>query len=87
VAVPVGAHDSCEEFGGVVDEVVCAEKPEPFQAVGQWYDEFPQTTDAEVRELLERAHAERAKTSRSKRNTGDRADRRTGEARYSERQG
>lgn len=87
VAVPVGAHDSCEEFGGVVDEVVCAEKPEPFQAVGQWYDEFPQTTDAEVRELLERAHAERANTSRSKRSTVDRADRRTGDARYSERQG
>ena len=87
VAVPVGAHDSCEEFGGVVDEVVCAEKPEPFQAVGQWYEEFPQTTDAEVRELLERAHAERANTSRSKRSTGDRADRRMGETRYSERQG
>jgi len=53
VAVPVGAPSSCEEFGGVVDEVVCAETPEPFHAVGQWYDDFSQTTDEEVRRLLE----------------------------------
>jgi putative phosphoribosyl transferase len=59
VAVPVGAPDTCEGFGGLVDEVVCAEMPEPFVAVGQWYDDFNQTTDEEVRDLLQRARAER----------------------------
>lgn len=58
VAVPVGAPDTCEDFGALVDEVVCAEMPEPFVAVGQWYDDFNQTTDEEVRELLRRARAE-----------------------------
>jgi predicted phosphoribosyltransferase len=59
VAVPVGAPSTCEGFGAVVDEVVCAEMPEPFVAVGQWYDDFSQTTDDEVREILRRARAER----------------------------
>jgi putative phosphoribosyl transferase len=58
VAVPVGAPDTCKDFGAVVDEVVCAEMPEPFVAVGQWYDDFNQTTDEEVREFLRRARAE-----------------------------
>ena len=66
VAVPVGAESSCEEFGGLVDEVVCAEMPEPFRAVGQWYDDFSQTTDDEVRELLERAQKERAEAAKRK---------------------
>ena len=54
-AVPVGAAETCEEFRDVVDEIVCAETPEPFQAVGLWYDDFSQTTDEEVSELLELA--------------------------------
>lgn len=58
VAVPVGAPDTCKDFGEVVDEVVCAEMPEPFVAVGQWYDDFNQTTDEEVREILRRARSE-----------------------------
>ena len=80
VAVPVGAESSCEEFGGIVDEVVCAETPEPFRAVGQWYDDFSQTTDEEVRELLERARAERADASRRKGRLAERpgSDRRKG---------
>lgn len=57
VAVPVAAPETCEEFKQVVDETVCALTPEPFQAVGQWYEDFSQTTDEEVRELLERANA------------------------------
>lgn len=57
VAVPVGAPESCDELAGIADEVVCAREPERFAAVGQWYVDFSQTTDAEVRELL-RAHAE-----------------------------
>lgn len=73
VAVPVGAESSCEEFGGIVDEVVCAETPEPFRAVGQWYDDFSQTTDEEVRELLERARAERSDRAKPRGSAGERA--------------
>lgn len=56
VAVPVGAPSTCEQFADLTDETVCARTPEPFHAVGQWYRDFSQTTDEEVRELLE-AHA------------------------------
>ena len=52
VAVPVAAADTCRELESVADEVVCARTPEPFSAVGLWYDDFSQTTDAEVRDLL-----------------------------------
>jgi len=55
VAVPVSATDSCHEFRADVDEIICARTPEPFIAVGLWYDDFTQTTDEEVRELLEEA--------------------------------
>ena len=55
VAVPVGAPDTCRELQEVVDETICAVAPEYFQAVGQFYDDFSQTTDDEVRELLARA--------------------------------
>lgn len=55
VAVPVGATESCQRLGRVADEVVCLMTPEPFQAVGLWYDLFDQTTDEEVIELLSRA--------------------------------
>ncbi|WP_096665164.1 phosphoribosyltransferase [Polaromonas sp. AET17H-212] len=59
MAVPVGAADSCEALQGVADEVVCVATPEPFRAVGLWYRQFPQTSDDEVRALLEdaREHA------------------------------
>ncbi len=55
VAVPVAAAATCAEFRHEVDEVVCSSTPEPFRAVGLWYEDFSQTTDAEVRELLQRA--------------------------------
>jgi putative phosphoribosyl transferase len=55
VAVPVAADETCDEFRAEVDEVICAITPEPFHAVGLWYEDFSQTTDAEVRELLARA--------------------------------
>jgi predicted phosphoribosyltransferase len=55
VAVPVAAAETCEKFRGEVDDVICAATPEPFRAVGLWYEHFPQTTDQEVRELLHRA--------------------------------
>ncbi len=55
VAVPVGAADTCREIEQEVDETVCAIAPEWFQAVGQFYEDFSQTNDDEVRELLARA--------------------------------
>jgi predicted phosphoribosyltransferase len=59
VAVPVGSADTCAELSGEA-EVVCARTPEPFHAVGLWYDDFTQTSDEEVRELLERAAPDHA---------------------------
>jgi predicted phosphoribosyltransferase len=58
VAVPVAALPTCAELAGLVDEIVCAETPEPFYAVGTWYDDFAQTTDEELRRLLEQAARE-----------------------------
>jgi predicted phosphoribosyltransferase len=55
VAVPVGASESCLALEKEADQVICLEQPEDFRAVGLWYDDFTQTTDAEVRELLEKA--------------------------------
>jgi predicted phosphoribosyltransferase len=60
VAVPVGAAETCAEFQEEADEVLCARTPEPFYAVGLWYEDFAQTTDDEVHELLQRAAEERA---------------------------
>jgi putative phosphoribosyl transferase len=57
-AVPVGARDSCESLRDVVDEVVCLLRPEHFVAVGEWYDDFTQTSDQEVSDLLRRAAAD-----------------------------
>jgi predicted phosphoribosyltransferase len=55
IAVPVGAPETCAELARVADEAVCARMPEPFGAVGFWYSDFEQTTDEEVRDLLEQA--------------------------------
>ncbi len=55
VAVPVGAADTCAELNAEADEAVCARMPQPFRAVGLWYEDFSQTTDAEVHDLLEQA--------------------------------
>jgi putative phosphoribosyl transferase len=52
VAVPTAAPETCAAFRERVDEVVCAETPQPFHAVGLWYEDFSQTTDEEVRQLL-----------------------------------
>jgi predicted phosphoribosyltransferase len=53
VAVPVSSPETCDEFLSEVDEIVCAVTPEPFRGVGLWYEDFSQTTDEEVRRLLE----------------------------------
>jgi predicted phosphoribosyltransferase len=60
VAVPVGAAQTCAEFQDEADEAVCARTPEPFYAVGLWFEDFTQTTDEEVHELLQRAAEEQA---------------------------
>jgi len=52
IAVPVAAPSTCAELGSEADEVVCLATPEPFHAVGQWYQDFTQTSDEEVRKLL-----------------------------------
>lgn len=56
VAVPVAAAETCDALRALADDVICAVTPEPFHAVGLWYDDFSQTTDDEVRELLEKSH-------------------------------
>jgi len=55
VAVPIAAAATCREFEAEVDEIVCYQTPEPFYSVGLWYEDFSQTTDEEIRQLLERA--------------------------------
>ena len=52
VAVPVGPPDTCEELRQLADDVVCLQAPRMFSAVGQWYDDFGQTTDEEVTRIL-----------------------------------
>ena len=59
-AVPVGAEDSCQALRDEADEVVCAAMPQPFRAVGLWYEDFPQASDNEVRSLLEEARRAQA---------------------------
>ncbi|HEU0299586.1 MAG TPA: phosphoribosyltransferase family protein [Longimicrobium sp.] len=55
IAVPVAAAQTCDQFRSEVDDVVCTTTPEPFYGVGMWYEDFSQTTDAEVHDLLARA--------------------------------
>jgi putative phosphoribosyl transferase len=57
LAVPVSAPDTAQRFGELADNVVCLATPEDFAAVGEWYDDFGQTTDDEVLEILGR-HAD-----------------------------
>jgi predicted phosphoribosyltransferase len=60
VAVPVASPEACGEFRLEVDDFVCLMTPEWFTAVGEWYEDFSQTTDEEVRGLLARAEREHA---------------------------
>jgi predicted phosphoribosyltransferase len=63
IAVPVGAPESCRELEQLADEIVCARTPHDFAAVGQWYQDFSQTEDEEVRRVLH-GSAEAAARSR-----------------------
>src|SRR5947207_7993691 len=58
VAVPVGPPDTCREIAQEADETICLSTPEFFQAVGQYYEDFSQTSDDDVRKLLTRAEQE-----------------------------
>jgi predicted phosphoribosyltransferase len=60
VAVPVGSHEACDALAAEADEVVCPWRPVPFGAVGGYYQNFAQTTDEEVRQILERSPAMRS---------------------------
>lgn len=55
IAIPVAPIDACDEIRPTVNNLICLETPEPFYAVGTWYDDFSQTTDQEVRDLLAKA--------------------------------
>ena len=55
VAVPVGPPDTCREIEQEADETICLSTPPFFQAVGQYYEDFSQTSDEDVRELLTQA--------------------------------
>jgi predicted phosphoribosyltransferase len=55
VAVPVGPPDTCHELAEQADETICLRTPAFFQAVGQYYEDFSQTSDEDVRELLSQA--------------------------------
>jgi predicted phosphoribosyltransferase len=61
VAVPTAAAATCDDLRAEVDEVVCTITPEPFYAVGLWYENFSETTDEEVRRLLAASEAEHAR--------------------------
>ncbi len=65
VAVPAAAPEACEELGDEADDIICAITPDPFFSVGSWYEDFSQTTDEEVSQLLKTAH-ESGKNTRGK---------------------
>lgn len=60
VAAPVGSHEACEALAREADEVVVPWRPEPFGAVGLYYENFVQTSDAEVQQILEHSPALRS---------------------------
>lgn len=55
IAVPVGSREACDDLGRLVDRLVCVQTPEPFTAVGLWYDDFSEATDDDVRAALSSA--------------------------------
>ncbi|HEX2530815.1 MAG TPA: phosphoribosyltransferase [Burkholderiaceae bacterium] len=78
VAVPVGPAQSCEELRHVADELICLHIPEHFYAVGLWYENFEQISDAEVAQLLAQAWQQRTPPTRGGGTRQTREPRRTG---------
>jgi putative phosphoribosyl transferase len=70
VAVPVAAAEAVDTLRREVDDIVCLATPEPFRAVGLWYRHFDQTTDDEVRQLLESAWEAEAQRGSSEESGG-----------------
>lgn len=66
IAVPVGSPEVCRAFRTHVDDIVCLRTPTPMYAIGLWYEDFAQTSDAEVRTLLDRAAERRAAAAASR---------------------
>jgi predicted phosphoribosyltransferase len=71
VSVTTASPDTCEEMKKKADNVICAITPEPFHAVGRWYQDFSQTTDEEVAELLAQASAPDQREAGQSRTTDD----------------
>lgn len=67
VAVPTAPEEACRELDALADEMICAATPSPFLAVGMSYEDFAQTTDEEVRDLLRAASGPRVPSTGSKR--------------------
>lgn len=65
IAIPVAAFETCEKLRAEVDDLICLHIPEDFRAVGSWYDDFTQTTDDEVIDLLQRANQPRDSTGQA----------------------
>ncbi len=63
VAVPVGSPQACDIIRPMVDELICLSIPEPFHAVGLWYEHFDQVSDERVRALLDKQRAQLAASS------------------------
>lgn len=76
LAVPVCAVETAEALRREVDDIVCVHSPADFYAVGLWYEDFDQTTDEEVVELLDRSR--RVDRTAGSESTPDRADREAG---------
>src|ERR1700704_4476012 len=74
VAVPTASPETCEEMRAEVDDVICAITPEPFHAVGLWYQDFSQTTDEEVRGLLAQREMPQDTVAQGSAGTGGVAD-------------
>ena len=74
VAVPIAARETCETLRPEVDDIFCAATPEPFQAVGYWYEDFSQTTDDEVRDLLAQRRQSEERTAGRSRSGCERGD-------------
>ena len=65
VAAPIAPPETCEELRREADDVVCVRTPEPFLAIGAWYERFPQVSDDEIRNLLARADGQRPAAPRT----------------------